>query len=62
MVPNPHDLEDLDTTLEDHAVDSVSYGLEYIPWTEISHKPVKPGVAKKLPADPRNISFLKKWK
>ena len=62
MVPNPHDLEDLDTTLEDHAVDSCSYALEYIPWKDISHKPVSTGVTRKLPSDPRNISFLSKFK
>jgi terminase large subunit-like protein len=64
MVPDPHKLEDLDTTLEDHAVDSCSYALEYIPWKDVGHKPVTPGVARKLPSDPRNISFLNspKWK
>ena len=62
MVPNPHDLEDLDTTLEDHAVDSCSYALEYIPWKDISHKPISAGVTRKLPSNPYNISFLKKFK
>lgn len=63
MVPDPHDLEDLDTTLEDHATDSVSYALQYIAWKDVSHKPVKAGVIKnKLPASPYDVSFLKKFR
>lgn len=42
--------------------DSVSYALQYIPWKDISHKPVKPGTGKKLPANPYNVSFLSKFK
>lgn len=62
MIPATHDMEDLDTTLEDHAVDDVSYALQYIPWKDISHHPIKPGSLHKLPANPYNVSFLQNWK
>lgn len=62
MVPAEHNMEDLDTTLEDHAVDSVSYALQYIAWKDANHKPFKPGTGKKLPANPYNVSFLSKFK
>ena len=63
QVPNPHKMEDLDTTTSDHGVDACRYGLQYISWIEESTKPFTPGVThKKLPSDPRNLSFVKKWK
>ncbi len=65
MIPNEHDMEDLDTTLEDHAVDSVSYALQYIKVQNVSMKPVvAAGVTKagkRFMKDPRNLNFLNKF-
>ena len=35
MMPDPNNIEDLDTTLEDHAIDSAAYFLQYIPWVDV---------------------------
>lgn len=32
MQPDPNDINDIDTSLEDHGVDSISYMLQYIQW------------------------------
>lgn len=61
MIPAEHNMEDLDTTLEDHAVDSVSYALQYIPWKDAGHRPFKAGTIKKKANDPRNLSFVTGW-
>lgn len=34
MTPDEHEPNDIDTTLEDHAVDSISYALQYIGWID----------------------------
>lgn len=36
MVPDRNNIEDIDTTLEDHAVDSASYAIQYIKWVDAS--------------------------
>lgn len=45
MKPDKNNIEDIDTTLEDHAVDSVSYAIQYIEWIEAKfggiHRPTK---------------------
>jgi len=62
MIPDKHNMEDLDTTLEDHAVDSVSYALQYITFAPVSHKPIKSGIiSKRFMRDPRSLTFLKKF-
>jgi len=38
MMSDPNHIDDIDTTLEDHAVDSVSYFIQYIPWVDASIK------------------------
>lgn len=62
MIPDSSNMEDLDTTLEDHAVDDVSYGLQYIKIEEQLHRPFTPGITKKKSNDPRRLSFVRGWK
>ncbi len=50
MEPKENDIEDLNTDLEDHAIDSVSYGIPYIKWTDTTLGTIaRPGQRKKLP-------------
>lgn len=42
MEPDELDIDDMNTKLEDHAVDSVSFGLPFIPWID-----AKPGTAER---------------
>jgi hypothetical protein len=49
MQPNPLDIEDVDTTQEDHAIDSVGYFLQYIPWIDAKVGAFKqPSLVRKL--------------
>lgn len=66
MVPDEHRPEDIDTTLEDHAIDSASYGIQYITWIDarlgkIDHTPTQsPGVLKPiLPLDESKFANIK---
>lgn len=34
MRPDPNNIEDLNTTLEDHGIDSAAYGLQYVTWVD----------------------------
>jgi hypothetical protein len=38
MIPDSSDIEDLDTTMEDHAVDSCGYFLLHMPWINANQK------------------------
>ena len=51
MEPDPNDLEDINTDLEDHGVDSSSYFLPFIKWTEAKIEGVmRPSAKKQKPA------------
>lgn len=62
MVPDAHNMEDLDTTQEDHAIDAVSYGLQYIQISAVSHHPITPGAGVRKIKDPRAMDFVRGWK
>lgn len=57
MTPDDHDMNDLDTTLEDHGVDSISYGLPFMKWID-----AKVGTIKRKSAivnqTPKHIGLL----
>ena len=55
MEPKESDMEDLNTDLEDHAVDSVSYGIPYIKWTDTSVGTVSRPTRKRLPTKYQNL-------
>lgn len=61
LVPDEHNMEDLDTLGDDDAIDGASYGLQYVRTTPHSNKPMTPGTTRKLPRDPRDLSFLSKF-
>lgn len=42
MVPDDNNIEDLDTTLEDHAIDSAGYFLQYMKWIDAKVGAIKP--------------------
>lgn len=44
MEPDEHDIDDMNTKLEDHAVDSASFGLPFIPWIDADSGTVESGI------------------
>lgn len=53
MMSDKTHIDDIDTTLEDHAVDSVSYFIQYVPWTDARAKTGQ--IHKKIIRDERKI-------
>ena len=45
MEPDELDIDDMNSKLEDHAVDSLSFGLPFIPWIDAKAETVEPGSA-----------------
>ena len=44
MEPDETDVDDMNTKLEDHAVDSASFGLPFIPWINAEPSGVGRGI------------------
>ena len=62
MEPEENDIEDLNTALEDHAVDSISYFLPFIKWIEAKVGTVARPQAKRTPPKYMDLIDLSKFK